>query len=286
MDFSPGSDVALGLAAKLAASTQAQLLVVHAFYLAPLGYTGNRPLPPPAIEGLIDGGKQGLAESVAEAKQLGAKTVSARLLDGLPWKRIVSVAREEASDLIVIGTQGRTGFARFTLGSVAESVVRHAQCSVLVARAGADAPPFRRILCPIDFSDISREAVRQAAELLPPDGRLTLMHAVQLPSTYRGAGLAPELLSEAERTMKQELQRWAAHIGPHAKTSISSTLGIGSPATQALALFEEDPAYDLIAVGSHGRTGIRRAVLGSVAEKIVRHAPCSVLVARHRDQHP
>ena len=279
IDFSPGSDVALRLAARMAAAPEAELAIVHAFYLAPLVNAGEHPMPFDTVAALMEDGKRSLAATVADATNLGAKRISTRFLDGLPWDRITTFADDEECDLIVIGTHGRTGLARFMLGSVAEKVVRHAPCSVIVARTRGEAPPFRRVLCPIDFSDSSREALRRASELVAPDGSITLMHAVQLPATARTT-LAPDLLSEADRKATDTLKEWAAQLSPGTKTSISTTMGLGNPAAQALAVIDEDPAYDLIAVGSHGRTGIQRMVLGSVAEKLVRHAPCSVLVAR------
>ncbi len=281
IDFSPGSEIALKLAARMAATSGVELLVVHAWYLAPLVNAGEHPLPVDTVGELIESSKRGLADGVAYAARLGAKHVSGRFLDGLPWERIVSVAQNEPFDLVVIGTHGRTGLARLMLGSVAEKVVRHAPCSVLVARARGEAPPFRRVLCPTDFSEESREALRLAGELVAPDGEVTLMNALQLPSTYR-ITLPPEVLGDGGKRIRQTLEEWAAQLHPKTNTSVSSTMGIGNPAAQVLAELDEDRQYDLVTVGSHGRTGIRRIVLGSVAEKIVRHAPCSVLVARNR----
>jgi nucleotide-binding universal stress UspA family protein len=84
---------------------------------------------------MVDGETAQLAKSKTEAQQLGVKEVATRLLTGVPWDEIVSAARSDSAvDLIVIGTHGRTGLAHVLLGSVAEKVVRHAPCPVLVVR--------------------------------------------------------------------------------------------------------------------------------------------------------
>jgi len=88
------------------------------------------------------------------------------VLHGVPWDQIVEAAREDPTvDLIVMATHGRSGLARVLLGSVAEQVIRHALCSVLAARAPGGVQPFRKVLCPIDFSEESRHALERAAEL-------------------------------------------------------------------------------------------------------------------------
>lgn len=134
VDFSAGSSEALRVAAELARERDAALVLVHVWSPAQMTM-GEGYLAPTVIQDMVDGETAQLAKSKTEAQQLGVKEVATRLLTGVPWDEIVSAARSDSAvDLIVIGTHGRTGLAHVLLGSVAEKVVRHAPCPVLVVR--------------------------------------------------------------------------------------------------------------------------------------------------------
>ena len=277
IDFSPGSQLALQRAAWLAKGSNAELVLAHACYVPPFIYAEEYPMPIDTVARMTEDAKRSLAESHAEAIRLGAPNVSTRFLEGIPWDNIVRVAADPTFDLIVIGTQGRTGFKRLLLGSVAEKVVRHASCSVLVARGEATA--FEHVLCATDFSTEARIAMTQAAALAT--GSITLFHAIELPVSYSGEPSVPGFLDDVDKRSAELLTTWTGELAAKTKATVSHRARIGSPAQQALAILD-DRTYDLAVVGSHGRTGIRRILLGSVAENIVRHAPCSVLVSRSR----
>ena len=204
-------------------------------------------------------------------------------MDGVPWHSIVETVEHDPDvDLVVVGTHGRTGIPRVLLGSVAERVVRHAPCSVLVTRRTGDTTPFAHILVPIDFSEPSRLAVERATELAAVDGAgILLLHSVELPAYY-DSELGTELLASIEKGGATQLATSADELRAKTTVPVTSVLRHGSPGASSVNVLEEDPTFDLVVVGSHGRTGFKRALLGSVAEKIVRHAPCSVLVARAR----
>ncbi|HTR50386.1 MAG TPA: universal stress protein [Kofleriaceae bacterium] len=281
-DFSPGSEHALGLAARIAAETSAELVVAHVWHVPPIGFD-DYPVSSDALQQMLADVDRELAAAAARARAFGVAHVSTRVLDGVPWTSIVDAARDDASlDLIVIGTRGRTGFTRWVLGSVAEHVVRSAPCSVLVARGRGEHTPFAHVACAVDFSEQSREAVRQAAQLAAPglEG-LSLVHVVQRPELPR-ADIARELVVDLDRRAGLELERWAAAIEPRPRVAVRCDVRVGDPASEVLAAVEADDTIDLIAVGSRGRTGLQRMLLGSVAEKIVRNAPVPVLVARRR----
>lgn len=134
VDFSAGSGEALRVAAELARERDAALVLVHVW--APAQVTiGDGYLAPSVVQDMLDAETAQLAKSKAQAQQLGVKEVATRFLSGVPWDEIVNAARSDSAiDLIVIGTHGRTGLAHVLLGSVAEKVVRHAPCPVLVVR--------------------------------------------------------------------------------------------------------------------------------------------------------
>jgi len=140
-------------------------------------------------------------------------------------------------------------------------------------------PVFRRICCPVDFSEASRAGLEMAARLARRDGAgLTVLHVTGMhwPGEQgeilpgRHVGKKPEAAQLAEWT--QEAERLAGG-------TVSSVL-LSAPAAEAIIGFARDDSTDLIVMSSHGRTGLRRLVLGSVAEQVARTAPCPVLLVR------
>jgi nucleotide-binding universal stress UspA family protein len=231
----------------------------------------------------MEEGERGLALAEDEAKAAGLARVSRKLLAGVPWHAIVETLADPSFDLVVMGSHGRTGLARVLLGSVAEKVVRHAPCPVLVVRPSSQPKPFTHVLCPVDFSAYSRDAMELAAELVRPGGAgILLFHSLELPVAYAGDPHVPDFMSALDQRSAALLERWAADLRGKVKVPVTTCSRIGRPGQQTLALLEHEPTVDLVVIGSHGHTGIKRALLGSVAEKVVRHAQCPVLVAHRR----
>lgn len=283
-DFSPGSRDAIRLAVRVAAASGAELVVAHVWHPPMFAFGGGDPFPAEAIHRLVGDRERRLAEATDEARALGAPRVTSRFLTGAPWDQIVEALRgDDTFDLVVTGSHGRTGVARLLLGSVTEKVIRHAPCSVLAARAHHDVVPFAHILCPIDFSDAARLALERAAELAAPGGAgIKLLHVIELPTMYSPEVTVADFIDDIERRSAQLLTSWASDLKAKVSVPVTTELRLGNPGVQALAMLDDDPTYDLVVMGSHGRTGLRRALLGSVAEKVVRHAACPVLVARPR----
>jgi nucleotide-binding universal stress UspA family protein len=227
-----------------------------------------------------------VAEALAEATRLGARRVTSRALTGVPWEQIVEILRGDAAfDLAVMGTHGRTGLARILLGSVTEKVIRHAPCSVFAVRPRGDAIAFGHVLCPVDLSAGSRHAIERAAELAAPSGAgITLLHVVELPISYSGEPFTADVVNGLENKAKQGLAGLAAELSSRVSVPVTTELRFGSPWAQTLAVLDRDPTFDLVVLGSHGRTGLHRALIGSVAEQVTRHAACPVFVARARTE--
>ncbi len=193
-------------------------------------------------------------------------------------------AERANADLVVVGTHGHRGLRRLLLGSVAEMTVRLASSSVLVARGRETAAEggFRRILIGTDFSPLSERAIEQALRLAAPGATLEVMHAWRVPidSTPNGsltmdiADLRTALDVDIARSLRELRDAWQA------RGVTLTTHSVEQLPREALWERAEAIGADLIAVGSHGRRGLRRFLIGSVAEATVRHAGCSVLVAR------
>jgi nucleotide-binding universal stress UspA family protein len=143
---------------------------------------------------------------------------------------------------------------------------------------------FSKIVCPIDFSPCSREALRVAAEFARErSAALVIAHVWEPPRWSTGEiQVAPELIQDLIDAEEAQLEAWrttAAELGAR-EVGIRFLTGVAWDAI--LALLKDDPTIDLIVMGTHGRTGLKHILLGSIAEKVVRHAPCPVLVVRDR----
>jgi universal stress protein A len=134
LDFSSGSQHALRMAIRLAREQHAELVVMHVWYV-PLTGLGDFPFPRRIAERIVQETTQSLDAAVQEAQAAGVAIATQQLVQGVPgWVIVDTVNKDPAIRLVVVGTHGRTGLARALVGSVAEYVVRHAPCAVLVAR--------------------------------------------------------------------------------------------------------------------------------------------------------
>ena len=197
---------------------------------------------------------------------------------------VVDYADEEDVDLIVMGTHGRRGLRRLLLGSVAEEVLRTANCPVLTVR-GTDSSksiePIQRILVPFDFSDDSESALTAARDLAATFGsHIDLVHVVTPPIAAGPVGmpLSGPVYYDITSDLETSLGRRAAEAAD-SEVAVESHVLTGVPG-QRITQLAEDLGSDLIVIGSHGLTGLRHFLLGSVAERVVRTAECPVLVLR------
>ncbi len=278
-DFSRVASHAITVAARLAKQLDAELVLLHAWYVPSSAYHGTFVLPDHLFAGVEEDARRNLAESVESARSAGARAAG-KLVRGVAWTSIVDALSKESFDLCVVGTQGRSGLSRFLLGSVAENVIRHSPVSVLAIRPDADLERISHVLCPTDFSSSADHAVDLASQLVQPGGKITLLHVIGLPLGTRGEVTQP-VVDLLDQDASAALVDRAGRVG-NAHHAVETRSRVGPAGAEILAAIEEDVSVDLVVMGSHGRTGLARALLGSVAEKVVRYAGCPVLVARAR----
>ncbi len=201
----------------------------------------------------------------ARLEDAGAR-VDARTAEGSPADAILEAAAAVKASLVAMSSHGRSGIDRWAYGSVTEKILRASGVPLLVVRSTPTRPEaeIRRILVPVDGSDSSLTALQPAAELASLfDADVVLVHVVDPESPS-----AP--LPQLEKA--QEILREA---GLKAEVEVRQ----GDAATGILAVAEQQ-SVDLIALATHGRSGMSRWVLGSVAEKILRTSTLPMLVVR------
>ena len=139
---------------------------------------------------------------------------------------------------------------------------------------------WKKICCPIDFSEPSRLALQVAADLCNVFGaELTLFHSYQLPGYTLPEGsvvASPKMLQELADQAEAHLAEWKNIAEGMGARNVKTAKGVGDPAMEVVE-FAREGQFDLLVVGTHGRTGLRHAILGSTAERVVRRALCPVL---------
>jgi nucleotide-binding universal stress UspA family protein len=206
---------------------------------------------------------------------------------------IVHLARKIDADLIVLATRGYSGLKHLLLGSTAERIVRNGPCPVLVVRkrkqkskAATKSFAIRTILVPTDFSQSSLAGTEYAAFLARTFGAaVRLFHATYPYTNYvfiDRAGVRLSGLAEAvEETARQEmdaLKQMEFLRGLTVQTEV-----LPGPAVDEICAAAGTPDVDLIVISTHGRTGLKHALIGSVAEHVVRYAERPVLVVPSHD---
>jgi nucleotide-binding universal stress UspA family protein len=287
VDFSPESEIAIAHAIEMARrlGTTVTLALATDIIDSPEG------LSPGLMASYVKYGmdlKARLSEDLAKLGDLREQTsgqgveITEVVLDGLPEDQLPVLAKQLDAAMVAVGTHGRTGFRRLSMGSIAERVVRAEDRPVLVARGPAPQGGYKRIVLGLDFSPPSRKAVQAARSYLAPGGKLDLVHCWQLPM-WSYASSAPlfgdnvaQFQSELLANIQETGKKWLGEIGPLDGEVEFHSLE-RSPAA-GLDAWATDHGADLIVVGSHGYRGLQRWLIGSVAEAVVRHAPCSVVV--------
>ena len=291
VDFSESSNRSLDHAVALARWYESRLTVLHvAPTFEPMPVQGELGYPMQIVNPFTP--EEVVAEMRRRLDVAGVPpdaVVTARA--GHVSTTIVDEAMASSADLIVMGTHGRRGFKRLLLGSVTESVLRDAPCPVLTVPPHAPADStrvvvFERILCPVDFSPSSLQALGFALDLArQSNGRLTLLNVVEWLAEEEPVASAHFNVPEVRGQMRQDSdRRLHGLVAEESRTwcEIDNVVGFGRAHREILRTAEMKSA-DLIVMGAQGRGGVGLALFGSTTQQVLRGAGCPVLTVRGTD---
>ncbi len=274
-DGSPGSERAFEVAATLASTHDA---AVHV--LSVVDEHG------PTDEWDYDGDSpaEAFVESQADHVDTEGLSVTTAVREGVVHDAVLDYGDGNDIDLIVMGTHGRTGVRRFLLGSVTEKVVRLADVPVLSVKADAEpgTVSFDDILLPTDGSSGAEAAIEPTGALASAtDATVHLVSVVDTRSLGIDVG-SSVIVDELESVATDAVGDASDRLSGMGVETVETAITHGVPYRAILDAIEEADA-DLVVIGTHGRTGIDRYLLGSVAEKLVRTSPVPVMTVRAPD---
>jgi nucleotide-binding universal stress UspA family protein len=214
---------------------------------------------------------------------LRASGVNAHLeiREGKPADEIVRLGNR--MDLIVMATHGRGGFKRLLMGSVTESVIRRSEIPVLVTRPGTPVRSWNRLVVALDGSPRSEQILEDVVPLARRlKASVDVVQSAMLPITMSGIGDIPGVQIHEDPT--PYLERVKSRLATEAVEAKVAALE-GRAGAEILRYVEERGA-SLLCMTTHGRTGLSRALMGSIADELIRHAPCPVLLRRNVRSEP
>jgi nucleotide-binding universal stress UspA family protein len=303
LDGSRFGEHALPLALGLARRAGAKLELVQVFTPLATAYAEHPVWNDNSLEALLKQRQQDYLDDTAKRlAKLSPGTVSTTVLEGGVVEEITARVEKTGADLIVMTTHGRGPLGRFWLGSVADALVRKSPAPLLLVRPGDAAPDLGRdpvpqhILLPLDGSDLAEQMLEPAVALGSLTGAdFTLLRVVKpvFPVPYHPMPYAMEGASLGQLTQETLDQIEAAHERLRREANdylnrVAERLRARGLRVQTRVAIEQQPAaavlheatlnIDLIALETHGRGGLSRLVLGSVADKVIRGAHLPVLV--------
>jgi nucleotide-binding universal stress UspA family protein len=235
---------------------------------------------------------QGLLKNAADKLAQAGHEVFSEVRAGFPRKAIPEYAKHWGADLMIVGSHGQSALTRFLLGSVSQAVVRNANCSVEIVRHGIVFPLSTqgfKILLATDGSTCSTEAIHSVAHRpWPANSTARIVSVVQLPAFENQAaspsffpypsGVLEQMWNDARKRAGEAIAEARKALGALNMRS-SDVMPVGEP---LVCILDEAKTWgaDLIVLGSHGKHGMDRILLGSVSESVALYANCSVEIIR------
>lgn len=287
-DLSPIADEALARALEIARPTGASIEVMTVLgqidgdSFNPIRYSPEASARKESSTNLL---RESLEALVARHDTEGVQ-VSVSVRKGRPLHTVLAFARRQRADLLVVGTHDRGVLHHFLVGSLAEELVRRAPCSALVVHEQDKQPSegVRSVLVPVDLSEATGHLLRYAAALTTMlDARMNVLHVVEpIPvlDTFSGAMTLRDMVPDMKKHSAAELQKMLDRVdmGFDVDGDQYGVFVDEGHAASTIVDRSKREKTDLIIIGRRGRSAIERFFVGSVTERVVRHAPCPVLV--------
>jgi nucleotide-binding universal stress UspA family protein len=305
LDGSAFGEQALPMALAVARRHGAVLQVVHVHEPIPWAYAEPGGSYDEALDRAVrELGRAYLDAVVSRLAAVAGVPLSSALLGGLAADAIAQQVVATGADLLVMTTHGRGPLTRFWFGSVADALVRQASVPILFVRPQEAAldlarePALLRVLIPLDGSELAEEVLEPALALgTAAQAAYTVLRVVEqmTPASYdpaggRASGLRESLrkqLQELDRRSRAEAQGYLEHLAERLRArSLTVQTRVVSHEQPAAAILNDASAHgaDLIALATHGRGGLKRLLIGSVADKVLRGGTTPVLVCRPLDR--
>ena len=281
-DLSEASRTPLGYAAALSHRLNASLT---ALYVSPR-YASYEPFPAFTSQSALDPARQqGLKDEVRRFVEAaaGSQPVQVIVRDGDPADEILAAAGESSFDLVVLGTHGRRGFERWSLGSVTDRVARSLERPLLAVPPHSGTPAVIRMLCALDLSDASAEVLAYAAGFAERlEARLLVLHVAEGSHWYDPwpiSGVDPDAVRRAvaETSESRLAELVARHVPGAVPVEVRVTFGRAQREIERIA----GEQADMVVLGVPSASGIDRLFFGSTAQHVLRAGACPVLLVRH-----
>jgi nucleotide-binding universal stress UspA family protein len=204
-----------------------------------------------------------------------------RIATGVPYQEIIKTAQSEAVDLIVMGKRGLNLWGRMLLGSTTAKVLREARAPVLTVRQAGRKLAVKKILVPTSFAPTDRVSLEWALESARKFGATVfLLHVIEVHKSYESVkgGIMGRLRDSASRNL--QAMREAIPNRKKKRVFLAEKIIAFPRAWSGIVSFVRDQAIDMIVMSTHARKGVPRFVLGSVAERVTKEAPCPVITIR------
>ena len=272
-DLSARSDRALERAVGLARDHGARLTVIHVV---------DEDLSPILADAQEQAARQALGEHIDGFRDDKGPDIAIEIVFGRAYADILALAEKTEAEMIVLGMHRDDGSREMFRGTTVERVIRTGRAPTLLVKDRV-ARPYRRVMVAVDFSVYSRRAIEFAVKFVP-EGEFHLVHAYDVP--FKGflygrssrSAVNEQHQAEFEQMIEGEMASFLASLGPKAPNfdTIMQEGTVREAIHRQIGRLEPD----LLVIGTHGRTGVARALLGSVAEDLLNAPPCDVLAVK------
>jgi nucleotide-binding universal stress UspA family protein len=304
LDGSARAEQAIPIAARIARALGDSVILLRVA-TAPVD-TGKYSTTSGYVEEAVDAdlaGATSYLENIAESNELDGITTEVKAFIGAVAPTILSAAQSFHANIIVMCSHGYTGFKRWALGSVADKVTRHSPIPVLVLREGGPVPTTAEhqpvhVLVPVDGSTLSEAVLEPAAylaaalaEATSQQGALHLLRVVDLPASggkfksdaHVDTGLKEQVKHEDEAYLASLVNRLSEGDLANLDLAITCSVAADPDVAEAIVKKAEQDKFDFIAIATHGRGGVQKWAMGSVAGRVLHATRLPLLIMRPQD---